>query len=37
MVGTIATGLLARKEVAGYDGAIDGGVFFEGNIRQLGI
>jgi hypothetical protein len=39
MVGTIATGLLARKEVAGYDGAtvIVGGVFFDGNIRQLGI
>jgi ammonia channel protein AmtB len=39
MVGTIATGLFARKEVAGYGGAtaIDGGVFFDGNIRQLGI
>lgn len=39
MVGTIATGLFARKEVAGYDGAtaIDGGVLFDGNIRQLGI
>jgi ammonia channel protein AmtB len=39
MVGTVATGLFARKEVAAYDGAtiIDGGVFFDGNVRQLGI
>ena len=39
IVGTIATGLFARKEVAAYDGAtvIDGGVFFDGNIKQLGI
>lgn len=39
MVGTIATGLFVRKEVAGYDGAIaiDGGVLLDGNIRQLGI
>lgn len=38
-VGTIATGLFARKEVAAYDGAtiIDGGVFFDGNVKQLGI
>ena len=38
MVGTIVTGLFARKEVAGYDGAtaIDSGVFFDGNMRQLG-
>lgn len=38
-VGTIATGLFARKEVAAYDGAtmIDGGVFFDGNAKQLGI
>lgn len=38
-VGTIATGLFAQKEVAAYDGAtiITGGVFFDGNIRQLGI
>jgi ammonia channel protein AmtB len=38
-VGTIATGLFARKEVAAYDGAtlITGGVFFDGNIRQLGV
>lgn len=39
IVGTLATGLFARKEVALYDGAtvIDGGVFFDGNVRQLGI
>jgi ammonia channel protein AmtB len=39
MVGTVATGLFARKEVAAYDGAtdIDGGVFFDGNVKQLGI
>ncbi|KAB8664823.1 hypothetical protein FH972_026247 [Carpinus fangiana] len=39
LLGTISTGLFARKEVAAYDGAtvIDGGVFFDGNIRQLGI
>jgi len=38
-VGTIATGLFAQKEVAAYDGAtvIDGGVFFDGNVKQLGI
>jgi ammonia channel protein AmtB len=29
----------AQKEVAGYDGVteIPGGVFFDGNVRQLGI
>lgn len=38
IVGTIATGLFARKEVAAYDGTvIDGGVVFDGNIRQLGV
>lgn len=39
ITGTIFTGLFARKEVAFYDGAlvIDGGVFFDGNWRQLGI
>jgi ammonia channel protein AmtB len=39
IVGTIATGLFARREVAAYDGAspIPGGVFFDGNVRQLGI
>jgi ammonia channel protein AmtB len=38
-VGTIATGLFARKDVAAYDGAtfIDGSVFFDGNVKQLGI
>lgn len=38
-VGTIATGLFAQKDVAAYDGAtfIDGGVFFDGNIKQVGI
>ncbi|KAF1928788.1 Rh-like protein/ammonium transporter [Didymella exigua CBS 183.55] len=36
---TIGTGCLARKEVSGYDGVteIAGGVFFDGNVRQLGI
>ena len=36
---TVATGLFAQREVAGYDGdtVIDGGVFFDGNIRQLGV
>jgi len=36
-VGTIATGLFARQEVAAYDGStiIKGGVVFDGNIRQL--
>ncbi|CAD0097014.1 unnamed protein product [Aureobasidium mustum] len=38
-VGTIATGLFAQKEVAALDGATEivGGVFFDGNARQLGI
>ena len=37
--GTIATGLFAQKAVAAYDGAteIDGGVFFDGNLKQLWI
>ena len=37
--GTLATGLFAQKEVAFYDGTtvIDGGVFFDGNVKQLGI
>jgi ammonia channel protein AmtB len=36
---TIGTGCLARKDVAGYDGVTEivGGVFFDGNVRQLGI
>jgi ammonia channel protein AmtB len=37
-VGTIATGLFAQKKVAAYGGVeVDGGVFFDGNVRQLGI
>ncbi|KAB5581137.1 ammonium transporter AmtB-like domain-containing protein [Coniochaeta sp. 2T2.1] len=35
---TICTGLFARKEVAEYGGVeIDGGVVFDGNIKQLWI
>jgi ammonia channel protein AmtB len=39
ILATISTGLFAQKEVAGYDGVteIPGGVFFDGNVRQLGI
>jgi ammonia channel protein AmtB len=39
LLGTISTGLFARKEVAAYDGfsEVAGGVFFDGNIRQLGV
>lgn len=39
ILATIATGLFAKKEVAGYDGAteITGGVVFDGNVRQLGV
>jgi len=38
-IGTIATGLFAQKEIAAYDGytEIAGGVFFDGNTKQLGI
>ncbi|KAI9872327.1 MAG: hypothetical protein M1823_008204, partial [Watsoniomyces obsoletus] len=37
-MGTIGTGLFAQKAVAAYGGVeVDGGVFFDGNIRQLGI
>lgn len=37
-LGTICTGLFAQKTVAAYGGAeVDGGVFFDGNVRQLGI
>lgn len=37
-LGTIGTGLFAQKAVAAYGGVeVDGGVFFDGNIRQLGI
>jgi Amt family ammonium transporter len=39
VLGTVSTGLFARKEVAAYDGVtvIAGGVFFDGNTKQLGI
>ena len=38
ILATIATGLFARKEVAAYGGVeIDGGVVFDGNIRQLWV
>jgi ammonia channel protein AmtB len=39
IVGTIATGLFAQREVAAYDGEtnVAGGVFFDGNVKQLGI
>ncbi|RAR11646.1 Rh-like protein/ammonium transporter [Stemphylium lycopersici] len=39
ILATISTGFFARKEVAGYDGVTEivGGVFFDGNARQLGI
>ncbi|TQB72600.1 hypothetical protein MPDQ_006733 [Monascus purpureus] len=38
-VGTIATGLFARRDVAAYDGVTDirGGCVFDGNWRQLGV
>lgn len=38
-VGTIATGLFAQKAVAAYDGVtvIEGGVVFDGNVKQLWI
>lgn len=39
VLGTVCTGLFAKKEVAFYDGTtvIDGGVFFDGNVKQVGI
>ncbi|ETS88258.1 hypothetical protein PFICI_02086 [Pestalotiopsis fici W106-1] len=38
VLATICTGLFAKKEVAAYGGAIvDGGVFFDGNVRQLWV
>jgi len=39
ILGTVSTGLFAQKQVAAYDGAteIAGGVFFDGNVKQLGI
>lgn len=37
-LGTIGTGLFAQKAVAAYGGVdVEGGVFFDGNIRQLGV
>ena len=37
-LGTIGTGLFAQKAVAAYGGVeVDGGVFFDGKIKQLGI
>jgi ammonia channel protein AmtB len=38
-LGTVCTGLVAKREVAAYDGVteIRGGVFFDGNWRQLGV
>ncbi|KAJ5689072.1 hypothetical protein N7462_003464 [Penicillium macrosclerotiorum] len=38
-IGTIATGLFARREVAAYDGTMEilGGCFFDGHWAQLGI
>lgn len=38
VIATIATGLFARKDVAAYGGVqIDGGVVFDGNMRQLWV
>ncbi|KAL4907219.1 hypothetical protein BDW74DRAFT_166719 [Aspergillus multicolor] len=39
LLGTVATGLFARREVAAYDGVtvIAGGCVFDGNWRQLGV
>ncbi|KAI0128778.1 ammonium transporter AmtB-like domain-containing protein [Xylariales sp. AK1849] len=38
IVATIATGLFAQKKVAAYGGVdVDGGVFFDGNVRQLWV
>ena len=35
---TIMTGLFAQKKVAAYGGVeVDGGVFFDGNIRQFWV
>lgn len=37
-LGTIGTGLFAQRAVAAYGGVeVVGGVFFDGNVRQLGI
>ncbi|KAL2868919.1 Rh-like protein/ammonium transporter [Aspergillus lucknowensis] len=39
LLGTLATGLFAQREVAAYDGVtiIAGGCIFDGNWRQLGV
>lgn len=39
ILATIATGCFAQKDFAGYDRVTEivGGVFFDGNVRQLGI
>ncbi|KAL3454400.1 Rh-like protein/ammonium transporter [Aspergillus insuetus] len=39
LLGTLATGLFAQREVAAYDGEtiIAGGCIFDGNWRQLGV
>ncbi|KAL2822921.1 Rh-like protein/ammonium transporter [Aspergillus granulosus] len=39
LLGTLATGLFAQREVAAYDGEtiIAGGCVFDGNWRQLGV
>jgi ammonia channel protein AmtB len=38
ILATIATGIFAQKKLAAYGGAeVDGGVFFDGNIRQLWV
>ncbi|KAL4777071.1 Rh-like protein/ammonium transporter [Aspergillus nidulans var. acristatus] len=39
LLGTVATGLFAQREVAAYDGVtiIAGGCVFDGNWRQLGV
>ncbi|KAK3070459.1 hypothetical protein LTS18_015098, partial [Coniosporium uncinatum] len=39
VLGTVMTGLFASREVAGYDGVtvIEGGVVFDGNVRQLWV
>ncbi|KAL4948799.1 Rh-like protein/ammonium transporter [Aspergillus filifer] len=39
LLGTLATGLFAQREVAAYDGVtiIKGGCLYDGNWRQLGV
>ena len=38
-VGTVAAGLFAQNEIAALDGTTEivGGVFFDGNAKQLGV